>query len=191
MIHCGAVIRQSIFFKIFTKIFTKYSRRLPSGRGMSFVGSASDLYSASLPAVMCAIPCYIGPRYNDTPLFVNEHCSHLSSLPSIHPSRFVHILWPMLRLTFDLFIVNIHLIVNIGSCTYSFLVLKFNVCSYLIQNFNSLFIPVTGVILCMRPVNERWRYTVTPSLIGLAHTQKDPCCDKVTLIYFLFHCFQV
>ena len=29
-------------------------------------------------------------------------------------------------------------------------------------------------ILCMRPANERWRYSVTPSLIGWAHTQNDP-----------------
>ena len=32
-----------------------------------------------------------------------------------------------------------------------------------------------GIILCMRPANERWRYTVTPSLIGWVHTQNDPC----------------
>ena len=29
----------------------------------------------------------------------------------------------------------------------------------------------TGFILCMRPANERWRYIVTSSLIGWAHTQ--------------------
>ena len=33
----------------------------------------------------------------------------------------------------------------------------------------------TGIILYMRPANERWRYNVTSSLIGLAHTQSDPC----------------
>ena len=32
-----------------------------------------------------------------------------------------------------------------------------------------------GIILCMRPANERWRYNVTPSLIGWACTQNDPC----------------
>ena len=31
-----------------------------------------------------------------------------------------------------------------------------------------------GNILCMRPANERWRYTVKPSLIGCSHTQNDP-----------------
>ena len=38
----------------------------------------------------------------------------------------------------------------------------------------------SGIILCMHPANERWRYTVTPSLIviGWAHTQNDP---RVTL----------
>ena len=32
-----------------------------------------------------------------------------------------------------------------------------------------------GTILCMHPANERWRYIVTPSLIGWAHTQNGPC----------------
>ena len=32
-----------------------------------------------------------------------------------------------------------------------------------------------GIILCMRPANERRRYIVTSSLIGWAHTQNDPC----------------
>ena len=27
----------------------------------------------------------------------------------------------------------------------------------------------------MRPANERWRYSVTPFLIGWVHTQNDPC----------------
>ena len=27
---------------------------------------------------------------------------------------------------------------------------------------------------CMQPANERWRYSVTPSLIGWAHKQNDP-----------------
>ena len=32
----------------------------------------------------------------------------------------------------------------------------------------------TGIILWMHPVNERWRYNVTSSLIGLVHSQNDP-----------------
>ena len=35
--------------------------------------------------------------------------------------------------------------------------------------------PFEGIILCMCPANERWRYSVTPSLIGWAHAQNDPC----------------
>ena len=31
-----------------------------------------------------------------------------------------------------------------------------------------------GISLRMRPANERWHYTVMPSLIGWAHTQTDP-----------------
>ena len=34
----------------------------------------------------------------------------------------------------------------------------------------------TGIILCMRPANERRRYNVTSSLIGWAHIQNDPWC---------------
>ena len=33
----------------------------------------------------------------------------------------------------------------------------------------------TGIILCMRPANERQRYIVMLSLIGWAYTQNDPC----------------
>ena len=32
-----------------------------------------------------------------------------------------------------------------------------------------------GIILCMRPANERRHYNVTSSLIGWAHTQNDLC----------------
>ena len=32
----------------------------------------------------------------------------------------------------------------------------------------------TGIILCMVPVNDRWRYVVTSSLIGWEHTHSDP-----------------
>ena len=35
--------------------------------------------------------------------------------------------------------------------------------------------PISGNILCMCPANERWRYIAMSSLIGWAHTQKDPC----------------
>ena len=35
--------------------------------------------------------------------------------------------------------------------------------------------PITEIILCVRPASEWRRYTVTPSLIGWAHSQNDPC----------------
>ena len=38
-----------------------------------------------------------------------------------------------------------------------------------------------GIILRMRPANERWRYRVTPSLISWAHTQNDPFMPVLTL----------
>ena len=34
---------------------------------------------------------------------------------------------------------------------------------------------ITKTILCMRPSNERRRYSVTPSFIGWAHAQNGPC----------------
>ena len=35
-----------------------------------------------------------------------------------------------------------------------------------------------GIILCMRPANERQRYNVTSPLIGWAHIQNDPCTNQ-------------
>ena len=45
----------------------------------------------------------------------------------------------------------------------------------------------SGIILCMRPANESWRYTVTPSLIGWAHTQNDPWEFLQTLDYSKYY----
>ena len=36
-------------------------------------------------------------------------------------------------------------------------------------------ISFAGIILCMRPANERRRYNVTSSPIGWAHAQNDRC----------------
>ena len=54
------------------------------------------------------------------------------------------------------------------------------ICSRLrIQNL--IYVPLvsvqcyTDIVLCMHSANERYRYTVTPSLIGWVHTQNDPC----------------
>ena len=41
---------------------------------------------------------------------------------------------------------------------------------------------VAGIVLWMRPANERWRYTVTPSFIGWAHTQNDPCSGCKSIV---------
>ena len=68
----------SIFFLIslWSQFSPKYSLKTPYNSsliraryGVSFVGSASDWYSASLLATMCPIPCFIGPRYNCTELY--------------------------------------------------------------------------------------------------------------------------
>ena len=46
---------------------------------------------------------------------------------------------------------------------------------------------ITGT-LCVHPANERWRYIVTSSLIGWAHTQNDFCIMKFSavIIYWSF-----
>ena len=45
----------------------------------------------------------------------------------------------------------------------------------------------SGIILGMGSTNERWRYNVTSSLIGRAHTQNDQC----SLLGWRWKCFQV
>ena len=53
--------------------------------------------------------------------------------------------------------------------------------AYLIHDINIFFcyyMP-TGISLCIRQANERRRYSVTLSLIALAHTQNYPC-DQFT-----------
>ena len=54
----------------------KYSRKTPHGSpvrvryGVSFVGSASDWYSAAVPAMLCALSYYIILCYNGTWLYI-------------------------------------------------------------------------------------------------------------------------
>ena len=43
------------------------------------------------------------------------------------------------------------------------------------------------IILCMRPANERWRYIVTPSLIGWTHTQNDLCQSILSWVLLVSH----
>ena len=46
----------------------------PSGRGMGCLLWVQLWYSASVPAMMCPISCYIGPRFNGTWLYnVTSH----------------------------------------------------------------------------------------------------------------------
>ena len=42
------------------------------------------------------------------------------------------------------------------------------------KNMTKCFLLARGVILCMRPANEKPRYSVTPTRFGWAHTQNDP-----------------
>ena len=51
--------------------------------------------------------------------------------------------------------------------------------------------PLSGIILCMHPANERRRYNVTSPLIGWLHTQNNPCIiltsDGVATDAYLHH----
>ena len=47
--------------------------------------------------------------------------------------------------------------------------------------------PYTGIILCMCPANERWRYIVMSSLIGWAHIQMKPAHSHLQLSCYLLH----
>ena len=49
----------------------------------------------------------------------------------------------------------------------------------MIQHCQWYIICPTAMILCMHPVNERWRYNVTESLIGWAHTDDDPWSQHI------------
>ena len=67
----GAVIARSIFSKILTK--APHSLPVRARYGEPFVYLNSDLYSTSFIASIYAAPCYIGPRYNGTRLYI-RHC---------------------------------------------------------------------------------------------------------------------
>ena len=69
-LQCGAAITRTFFFKIFT--IDTQSSPVRVGYGVSFVVSGSDWYSTSLPAMMCAIPCFTRPRYNITRLYIRD-----------------------------------------------------------------------------------------------------------------------
>ena len=58
------------------------------------------------------------------------------------------------------------------------------ICKYMLRCSNLLM--DTGIILCVHPANERWRYSVAPSLIGWAHTQNDPYGYKLSVGSMLF-----
>ena len=45
-----------------------------------------------------------------------------------------------------------------------------------------------GIILCMHPANEGWRYTVTPSLISWVHTQNGPCKELIADCFIAINC---
>ena len=58
-------------------------------------------------------------------------------------------------------------------CIYLLIETSISMCTCIVIGLNQH--TWSGIILCGRPANERRRYNVTPSLIGWAHTQNDPC----------------
>ena len=67
LLQCSAVITRPISSKYSQK--TPHSSPVTASYGVSFVGSASDRYSASMPAMMCAISCYVGLHYNSIRMY--------------------------------------------------------------------------------------------------------------------------
>ena len=63
LLQCSAIIKWSIFLKI---QMTPHISPARARYGLSLVGSYSDLYSASVTAVMYAISCHIWQRNNGT-----------------------------------------------------------------------------------------------------------------------------
>ena len=48
--------------------------------------------------------------------------------------------------------------------------------------FKTIYTTEPGIMLCMRPANERRRYNVTSFLIGWSHTQNDPCKMRMNFV---------
>ena len=67
-LQCGSVIKLTIFSQIITN--TSHSLPIRASCGMYFVSSNSDLYFASVTAMMFAIWCFIWSRYNGTRLYL-------------------------------------------------------------------------------------------------------------------------
>ena len=65
IIQCSPFTPKSLYKK-------PHSSPVRTRHGVYFVGPTSDLYSASIPAVMYAILCYTGLCYNSTELYTSN-----------------------------------------------------------------------------------------------------------------------
>ena len=76
----------------------------------------------------------------------------------------------------------LHLIVEkwLKKQTYGFIIIDWFISSS-IDNLSKVGAhpSISGIILCMRPANERRRYNVTSSLIGYTHTLNDPSISSM------------
>ena len=83
-VQCDAVIMWSIFSKRVQDINKRHPIARPSGRGMGCLLWVQPLIDILLhfPAMMCAIPCHIGPCYNGTWLF----SGHVWVIGTEHPN---------------------------------------------------------------------------------------------------------
>ena len=73
-------------------------------------------------------------------------------------------------------LVNLHVLKCL--CDKSVFVFQMAWCQFSVRVIT---LPCPGIILCMRPANERQCYIVTSPLIGWAHTQNDPCMSRQTV----------
>ena len=71
-IQCDAVITRSLF----SQIFTKDSSPIRAKYGVSFVDSASDWYSASVPLIIHVMSYNTGPCFNGFWLYISKLGQH-------------------------------------------------------------------------------------------------------------------
>ena len=109
---------------------------------------------------------------------LNHHwmCWRLSK-PSTHPVMIKQSLWSSLRsATYR----------NIGT-QYRTMCGKIHHPQAPVMKKQSRWWPLSGIVLCVRPTNERRCYNVMSSLIGRVHAQNDPCSLLEWHVHMLVH----
>ena len=128
---------------------------------------------------VCFHPCkfsFMNDFSHNTIILLNKHVHNcIGNWSQWHPFSNTTLYWLIkyLHSTYWLQAICIRELMTASSHPW------FHIVAKLLVIFQWLFQPLSsGIILCLHPTNERWRYSVTPILIGWAHTQNDlwSCC---------------